>query len=69
MVYRGARAPNALRDSLNAFSRELTAAIIQAVQDSSLAEILDIPLPSASRRGPGRPKGSTPRGAAFTSRR
>jgi hypothetical protein len=35
--------PNTLRTSLDALAADLTAAIIRAIQASSLAEILDIP--------------------------
>ena len=61
--------PNTLRTSLDALAADLTAAIIQAIQASSLAEILDVPPAPALRRGPGRPKGSTistPRSAPAT---
>ena len=44
---------------MNGLAAEFAAAIIQATQDASLAEILDIPRAPAPQRGPGRPKGST----------
>jgi len=64
MVYARPAMSNALRDSMAA---EFTTAIIQAIQASSLAEILDVAPALALRRGPGRPKGSTTTTAASSS--
>jgi len=58
MIYARSPMPNSLRTNLNALAAEFASSIIQAIQDSSLAEILDIELPPSPRRGPGRPRGS-----------
>jgi len=47
-----------LRTSLNAMAAEFAASIIEAIRASSLADILDVPLPAEPRRDRGRPKGS-----------